>query len=254
MPGSGEWCPKNYTNKYYGIVTLTRALRDSLNVPAVKVSERAGRENVRTVANHFGIFSDLALGPALALGASESTLIEMTGAYAGILNGGSSVTPFGLVELRLQGDDAPLIGAAGGIGERVIRPEAAEQLIWMMEKVVSEGTGARAALPGWQVAGKTGTTQEARDAWFIGFTADYVAGVWMGYDDNSPLTGVTGGGLPAEIFHQTMIRVTEGMEPRPLPLREPTRSTKNTPVRKKPRGGIGKAVDDVLRDIFGNNR
>lgn len=254
VPGSGEWCPKNYTNKYYGTVTLTRALRDSLNVPAVKVSERAGRENVRTVANHFGIFSDLALGPALALGASESTLIEMTGAYAGILNGGSSVTPFGLVELRLQGDDAPLIGAAGGIGERVIRPEAAEQLIWMMEKVVSEGTGARAALPGWQVAGKTGTTQEARDAWFIGFTADYVAGVWMGYDDNSPLTGVTGGGLPAEIFHQTMIRVTEGMEPRPLPLREPTRSTKNTPVRKKPRSGIGKAVDDVLRDIFGNNR
>lgn len=254
VSGSGEWCPKNYTNKYYGTVTLTRALRDSLNVPAVKVSERAGRENVRTVANHFGIFSDLALGPALALGASESTLIEMTGAYAGILNGGSSVTPFGLVELRLQGDDAPLIGAAGGIGERVIRPEAAEQLIWMMEKVVSEGTGARAALPGWQVAGKTGTTQEARDAWFIGFTADYVAGVWMGYDDNSPLTGVTGGGLPAEIFHQTMIRVTEGMEPRPLPLREPTRSTKNAPVRKKPRGGIGKAVDDVLRDIFGNNR
>lgn len=254
VPGSGEWCPKNYTNKYYGTVTLARALRDSLNVPAVKVSERAGRENVRTVANHFGIFSDLALGPALALGASESTLIEMTGAYAGILNGGSSVTPYGLVELRLQGDDAPLIGAAGGIGERVIRPEAAEQLIWMMEKVVSEGTGARAALPGWQVAGKTGTTQEARDAWFIGFTADYVAGVWMGYDDNSPLTGVTGGGLPAEIFHETMIRVTEGMEPRPLPLREPTRPTQNTPARKKPRGGIGKAVDDVLRDIFGNNR
>ena len=254
VSGSGEWCPKNYTNKYYGTVTLTRALRDSLNVPAVKVSERAGWENVRTVANHFGIFSDLALGPALALGASESTLIEMTGAYAGILNGGSSVTPFGLVELRLQGDNAPLIGAAGGIGERVIRPEAAEQLIWMMEKVVSEGTGARAALPGWQVAGKTGTTQEARDAWFIGFTADYVAGVWMGYDDNSPLTGVTGGGLPAEIFHQTMIRVTEGMEPRPLPLLEPTRSTQNTPAQKEPRGGIGKAVDDVLRDIFGNNR
>lgn len=254
VSGSGEWCPKNYTNKYYGTVTLTRALRDSLNVPAVKVSERAGRENVRTVANHFGIFSDLALGPALALGASESTLIEMTGAYAGILNGGSSVTPFGLVELRLQGDDAPLIGAAGGIGERVIRPEASEQLIWMMEKVVSEGTGARAALPGWQVAGKTGTTQEARDAWFIGFTADYVAGVWMGYDDNSPLTGVTGGGLPAEIFHQTMIRVTEGMEPRPLPLLEPTRSTQKPPAGKKPRGGIGKAVDDVLRDIFGNDR
>ncbi len=253
VPGSGQWCPKNYTNKYYGKVTLARALRDSLNVPAVKVSERAGRENVRTVASHFGIYSDLALGPALALGASESTLIEMTGAYAGILNGGSSVTPYGLVELTLQGDDEPLIGAVGGIGERVIQTPAAEQLIWMMEKVVSEGTGARAALPGWQVAGKTGTTQEARDAWFIGFTADYVAGVWMGYDDNSPLTGVTGGGLPAEIFRETMLRITEGMEPRPLPMRQPNRPTPD-PSRgpaKKPKKGIGKAVDDVLRDIFG---
>lgn len=254
VPGSGQWCPKNYSSKYYGRVTLTQALRDSLNVPAVKVSERAGRENVRTVASQFGIDSDLAAGPALALGASESTLIEMTGAYAGILNGGSSVTPYGLVELKLQGDDEPLIGAAGGIGERVIRTEAAQQLIWMMEKVVSEGTGTRAALPGWQVAGKTGTTQEARDAWFIGFTADYVAGVWMGYDDNSPLTGVTGGGLPAEIWHETMMRITEGMTPRPLPMRGPVPPKAAPAPKKKERHGIGRAVDDVLKDLFGKSR
>ncbi len=254
VPGSGQWCPKNYTNKYYGQVTLARALRDSLNVPAVKLSERVGRENVRKVASVFGIDSDLALGPALALGASESTLIEMTGAYAGILNGGSSVTPYGLVELRLQGDDAPLIGATGGLGERVIRTEAAEQLTWMMEKVVSEGTGKRAIIPGWQVAGKTGTTQEARDAWFIGFTADYVAGVWMGYDDNSPLTGVTGGGLPAEIWKETILRITEGMQPRSLPMREPIAPTRTAPPQKTPRSGIGRAVDNVLRDLFGGER
>ena len=253
IPGSGQWCPQNYTNKFYGPVTLTEALKRSLNIPAVKVSEKAGRENVRQVAAQFGIDSDLAAGPALALGASESTLIEMTGAYAGILNGGSSVTPFGLVELRLMGESDPLFGAAGGIGERVIRTEAAEQLIWMLEKVVSEGTGSRAALPGWQAAGKTGTSQEARDAWFIGFTAEYVTGVWMGYDDNTPLQGVTGSGLPAEIWRETMIRVHEGLTPRPLPMRDPVPPTTPAPggAGRGPAGGLGGAVDQILRDIFG---
>ncbi|MEX0338144.1 MAG: transglycosylase domain-containing protein [Arenibacterium sp.] len=249
IPGSGAWCPENYSRKFYGEVSLTRALRDSLNVPAVKVSERVGRDLVRHVASDFGIESDLALGPALALGASESTLIEMTGAYAGILNGGSSVTPYGLIDLRLLGDDAPLIGSNGGIGERVIRTEAAEQLIWMMEKVISEGTGRRAALDGWQAAGKTGTSQSARDAWFVGFTAEYVTGVWMGYDDNTPLTGVTGAGLPAEIWRETMLRVHDGLTPRPLPMREPIRASENLdPAAKR---DTGSGIERLLRDIFG---
>ena len=145
----------------------------------------------------------------------------MTGAYAGILNGGSSVTPYGVTELKLVEDSEALMGASGGIGERVIRPEAAQQLVWMMEKVIAGGTGQRAQVPGWQAAGKSGTTSAAKDAWFIGFTADYVAGVWMGYDDNTPLSGVTGGGLPAEIWRETMVRVHEGLEPKPLPMLEP---------------------------------
>ncbi|WP_164660462.1 transglycosylase domain-containing protein [Tropicibacter sp. Alg240-R139] len=253
IPGSGEWCPKNYTNKHYGQVSLTQALKDSLNVPAVKVSEAVGRDLVRKVAADFGIDSDLAAGPALALGASESTLLEMTGAYAGILNGGSSVTPYGLVELQLLGDDTPLMGTGGGIGERVVQTAAAEQLIWMMEKVVSEGSGRRAALPGWQAAGKTGTTQAARDAWFIGFTADYVTGVWMGYDDNTPLSGVTGGGLPAEIWHETMVRVQDGLTAKPLPMRAPTRPTRIPEPKRNQggKGGLGGAVDQLLKDIFG---
>jgi membrane peptidoglycan carboxypeptidase len=249
IPGSGEWCPENYSRKFYGEVSLTEALRDSLNIPAVKVSERVGRDLVRRVASDFGIESDLALGPALALGASESTLIEMTGAYAGILNGGSSVTPYGLIDLRLLGDDEPLIGSTGGIGERVIRTEAAEQLIWMMEKVISEGTGRRAAFDGWEAAGKTGTSQSARDAWFLGFTADYVTGVWMGYDDNTPLTGVTGAGLPAEIWRETMIRVHEGLTPRPLPMRAPIGAAE----RRDPQtaNDTGTGIERILRDIFG---
>ncbi|MAC79435.1 MAG: glycosyl transferase [Rhodobacteraceae bacterium] len=262
IPGSGEWCPKNYTNQYAGRVTLTRALMNSLNIPAVKVAESVGLDLVRKVASDFGIKSDLAAGPALALGASESTLIEMTGAYAGILNGGSSVTPYGLTQLKLLGDDTPLMGAGGGIGERVIRTEAAEQLIWMMEKVVSEGTGHRAKLPDRQAAGKTGTTQAARDAWFMGFTADYVAGVWMGYDDNTPLSGVTGGGLPAEIWHEVMVRVNEGLPVHDLPMRPPLEgpATVDAPQAQQapqnsqpPRKGVGlgKAVDNILKDLFG---
>ncbi len=256
IAGSGQWCPKNYTNDFKGRVTLSRALQESLNIPAVKVSEEAGRDLVRQVASDFGIDSDLALGPALALGASESTLIEMAGAYAGILNGGSSVTPYGLVELSLLGDDTPLMGSDGGIGERVIRAEAAQQLIWMMERVVSNGTGGRAAVPGWQVAGKTGTTQAARDAWFLGFTAEYVAGVWMGYDDNTPLTGVTGGGLPAEIFRETMIRVHDGLTPVALPMREPTPPSRpvaqQRPAQEQKRRR-GNFIDQVLQDIFGGS-
>ncbi len=255
IAGSGQWCPKNYTNKFYGRVTLADALKNSLNIPAVKVADISGLDNVRTVASGFGLSSDLAEGLALALGASESTLIEMTGAYAGILNGGSAVEPYGLTELKLLGETEPVMVTTTGIGERVINDKAAKQLTWMMERVVSEGTGGRAKLPGWQVAGKTGTTQAARDAWFIGFTADYVAGVWMGYDDNTPLSGVTGGGLPAEIWKETMVRVTEGMTPTPLPMLAPdppVRTAQPQQPRRQKETGLDRAINNLLKNIFGN--
>lgn len=254
IPGSGQWSPRNYTNEFYGTVTLTRALRDSLNIPAVKVSEFVGRDVVRQVANSFGLESDLAAGPALALGASESTLIEMTAAYAGILNGGSSVEPYGLIELRLMGDKEPLMGTGGGIGERVIQDSAARKLIYMMEKVVSEGTGRRAGFDGRELAGKTGTTQAARDAWFIGFSADYVAGVWMGYDDNTPLTGVTGSGLPAEIWRETMQRVHEGLPVRQLPMAgagELGRTRERETQQNRGSGTTVGFLEGLLRDILG---
>ncbi|NBC95885.1 MAG: glycosyl transferase, partial [Deinococcus-Thermus bacterium] len=221
VPGSGEYCPKNYSRDFAGRVTLTQALARSLNIPAVKISEFVGREIVQKVAEDFGIDSDLADGPALALGASESTLLEMTGAYAGFLNGGRAVLPYGLEELRLRGEDDALMDKGGGYGKRVISEEAARKLVYMMSRVIAGGTGQRAQLADRPAAGKTGTTQAARDAWFLGFTADYVMGVWMGYDDNTPLTGVTGGGLPAEIWHEAMTRIHEGRAPRPLPMTTP---------------------------------
>jgi len=230
VPGSEPYCPQNYSREFAGRVTLTEALARSLNIPAVRISEFVGREIVQKVARDFGIDSDLAGGPALALGASESTLIEMTGAYAGFLNGGRAVTPYGMTDLRLRGASEPLMGKEGGFGRRVISQDAARALVYMLHRVVEEGTGARARLPGWEVAGKTGTTQANRDAWFVGFTADYVVGVWMGHDDNAPLTGVTGGGLPAEIFAETMARILDGLPPAPLPMDVPAAATAQAPA------------------------
>lgn len=214
--GSGDWCPTNYDKKFKGMITLTQALAESRNIPAVRISEAVGRDLVEKVATDFGLAQNFADGPALALGASESTLIEMTGAFAGILNGGSAVSPYGLQALKLAGMDEPLFGASGGIGERVISEKAARALTYMMTEVLNSGTGGRARLDDREAAGKTGTTTSARDAWFVGFTADYVVGVWMGYDDNSPLSGVTGGGLPAEIWHEVMVRINEGVDASPL--------------------------------------
>lgn len=252
IPGSGPWSPSNYDRKFHGFVTMAEALRQSLNIPAVKVAQAAGLERVRAVASGFGVGEELAEGPALALGASESTLIKMTGAYAGILNGGSSVQPYGLLSLRLKSDSAPLMEQESGIGERVIGEEAAQELIWMMHQVVDGGTGARANLPDREVAGKTGTTQAARDAWFIGFSADYVAGVWMGYDDNTPLTGVTGGGLPAEIWRETMVRAHEGLPATPLPMRAPGEGGQLADQGDFTAGGGGESlIEGLLKGIFG---
>ena len=256
IAGSGEWCPNNYTKKFEGPVTMARALEASLNIPAVKISESVGRDLVRRVASDFGIKSDLAAGPALALGASESTLLEMTGAYAGILNGGSAVTPFGLVELSLLGDNEPLMGAGGGIEERVIQESSARQLTWMMEKVVSQGTGKRAQFEGREIAGKTGTTQGAKDAWFIGFTGDYVAGVWMGYDNNTKLNGVTGGGLPADIWRETMQRIHRDVPIKPLPMQLPKQPQQSAqPIDVVPDNSSSKRniIENLLFNLFGEN-
>ncbi len=217
--GSDPWRPKNFTKRFKGNVTLTQALMESINIPAVKLSEDVGREKVRATAAAFGITSPLAQGPALALGVSESSVLEMTGAFAGILAGGVEVQPYGVRELRYRGDNEPLLTQPDGYGARVVPASVAEELTYMMHLVIERGTGKRAKVTGIESAGKTGTTQAAKDAWFIGFTSDYVIGVWMGYDDNTPLKGTTGSGLPAEIWKQIMLGVANGKSPAPLPMR-----------------------------------
>lgn len=274
VPGSGPYSPKNYSRAFQGAMTLTDALAKSINTIAVQVSEEIGRANVREVAYEFGIRDNLADGPALALGASESILIDMTGAYAGIMNGGLSVSPYGISELRLKEDATPINSQADGYGDRVISQQSAQQLTYMMHRVVTAGTGKRALVDGREVAGKTGTTQAAKDAWFIGFSAQYAVGVWMGNDDNTPLRGVTGGGLPADIFHETMQRISEGLPAEPLNMIRPatppkvkpltptaggqtTAQSNRVPTPQAPRNNGGntfeKAIINTLNKLFGGN-
>ena len=218
LPGQPPYRPENYSREYAGLMTMTEAMSRSINTIAVRISEEVGRERVRAMAMDFGITTPLAEGPAVALGASDARLIEMTGAYAGFLNGGRYTRPYGWLDLRLAGSATVLMSAEREQGRRILSEQAAGYLVYMLGQVVELGSGRRANIPGWQVGGKTGTTQGGRDAWFIGFTADYVTGVWMGNDDNTPLVGVTGSSLPAEIWHDVMVRVHENRTPRPLPM------------------------------------
>ncbi len=211
-----SWTPKNYKSEYFGTVTLTEALAKSLNSVAVQVLLAVGRDSVATIGRKLGLKSDLVSGPSLALGTSEATLLEMTGVYAGILSGGWGVIPYGIEEIRLQGDKDVLFSLKGKSGQRAFSGRTSRQLVYMLNQVIENGTGRRAKMENWQSAGKTGTTQSAKDAWFIGFTSNYITGVWMGYDDNTPLKNVTGGGLPAEIWRLAMEKIHEGLKPVPL--------------------------------------
>ncbi|MEM0942869.1 MAG: PBP1A family penicillin-binding protein, partial [Pseudomonadota bacterium] len=245
------WSPKNYNGQFQGAVSLTEALAKSINTVAVRLSERAGQDQVRALAAQMGITTDLAPGPAIALGTSEATLLDMTGVYATIANRGRAAPPFGTREIVLRGDDIPLESRLNRTGPAVISEDNAGQLAFMMREVIRQGTGRRAALPSWEVAGKTGTTQAARDAWFIGYTADYVVGVWMGNDDNTPLTGVTGGGLPAEIWREVMAGLVEGQTPKPLHIVEPRTSLVATRPAGQPQSRIGAGIGAILTDLFG---
>ena len=249
----GNWAPKNYDGRYRGRITLTEALAKSVNTAAVRVMLEAGEDRVRALAPRLGITTELAPGPAIALGTSEVTLIDMTSVFATFANRGRHVPPWGIREVRLRGEGEPLLRGAEPGGEQAVSRRTAELMTWMLREVVERGTGRRARLGGREAAGKTGTTQAARDAWFIGYTADYVVGVWMGYDDNTPLTGVTGGGLPAEIWRETMRRIHEDMPPKPLPLRRPDGGSmvlSGTPAEP---GVIERVFSDVLRALTGGD-
>jgi penicillin-binding protein 1A len=182
---------------------------------AAQVAQRAGITHVIATATRLGIGSGLAHDVSLALGTNEVNLLELASAYAPFANGGMGVLAHGISDIR-DGDGKILYRRAGAGPGRVIAPELAGAMNQMLAGVISQGTGRSAAL-GRPAAGKTGTTQEYRDAWFIGYTADLVAGVWFGNDDNAPTNKVTGGTLPAVAWRNFMLAATRDMPVRPLP-------------------------------------
>ena len=211
----GKWRPSNYADKYYGEVTLREAFARSLNSVAVRLNEAVGAAKTASVARRMGISSDLTLHPSLALGASEVTLLELTGAYAVFANRGRGVFPYAIEEIRGPGGELLYRREGGGPG-RVVQADQVDQMTNLMTATVAWGSG-KAADPGRPAAGKTGTSQDFRDAWFVGFTTDFVGGVWLGNDDGSPTGSVTGGSLPARLWKRVMVRALEGVPPSELP-------------------------------------
>jgi penicillin-binding protein 1A len=216
----GNWAPRNYENSYRGDVTVREAFARSLNSVAVQISERIGRAHVVEAARRLGITSDLTPGPSIALGASGVSLLELTGAYATFDNGGYGVWPRGIEQIRDR-SGAILYQRTGGGPGLLVQPRQVASMQDVLTSVVEWGTGRRAKI-GRPAAGKTGTGQDFRDAWFVGFTAELVTGVWLGNDDNRPMKNITGGGLPAQLWHNFMSAALDGAPARPLPQPDPT--------------------------------
>ena len=211
----GKWQPRNYGGGYDGAVTLKDAMAQSINTVAVQVSERIGRQKVIDTARRLGITSPLRSHPSLALGASEVSLVELTSAYGVIANGGVAVWPHAITEIRTRNGKI-LYHRREGPATQVVDPQAVRGVNDMLRAVVAGGTG-RGANPGRPAAGKTGTSQDFRDAWFIGYAGDLVTGVWMGNDDSSPMKRVTGGGYPAQLWRAYTREALQGRLVKPLP-------------------------------------
>ncbi len=211
----GKWEPHNFENKYRGDVTVSDAVALSLNSVAAQVVQRYGVNNVIATARSLGITSDLAHDASLALGTSEVSLIELTAAYAPFASGGIGAWPYGIIEIR-DAHGGVIYRRDGSGPGRVIDPSNAAMMNQLLSGVVAYGTGKSAKLDR-PAAGKTGTTQDSRDALFVGYTADLICGVWFGNDDDSPMKNVTGGTLPAHAWHDFMTVATRGMPVRALP-------------------------------------
>jgi penicillin-binding protein 1A len=210
------WKPENYSHEYFGAVTLTQALAMSLNTVAVRLGLEVGPRNVVRTAHRLGIASKLETNASIALGTSEVSLTELVGAYAPFANGGQGVTPHVVTKIRTSEGKVLYARLPDQLGQ-VIEPRHVAMMNTMMQETLLSGTARKAEIPGWMAAGKTGTSQDFRDAWFIGYTANLVTGVWLGNDDNSPTRKTTGGGLPVEVWTRFMRAAHQGVPVAALP-------------------------------------
>ena len=203
----GKWKPENYDKKYHGSVTLSDALAKSLNLATINLSESLSRKDIIRTAKKMGISTPIENSPSLALGTFEVRVLDMATAYSSIANGGYATWPHAIKEIYTR-DGYQLYQREADTQNRILDEQAVAELTTMLEQVIRQGTGRKAKISGF-AAGKTGTTQDYRDAWFVGFTDKYVIAVWVGNDDNSPMKGITGGTLPAEIWRKIAQSIKE---------------------------------------------
>lgn len=219
------WEPENYGGGYRGRITIADALKRSINTVAAQVGAEVGVDALADMAGRLGITTALNPVPALALGAGEVRLIDLTSVYAVFANEGRRTEPRLITEIRSARGDVLWEAEPARPGPQVIEAETARAMSTMLESVILDGTGGRAELSGRRAAGKTGTSQNSRDAWFVGYTGHMVAGVWVGNDDDTPMRDVTGGALPADIWRRFMTAAHDGLEPAPLASPAPRRRT-----------------------------
>jgi penicillin-binding protein 1A len=250
----GNWTPENFDNKYRGPVSLANALAESLNTIAAQLVARVGAQNVAKTAHRMGIDSDLQENASIALGTSEVSLVELTSAYAPFMNGGYKANPHIIKRITTMSGKV-LYENTDNRPPKVLSPAIAAEMNQMMSGVIRYGTGKNAKLPGWQVAGKSGTTQSFRDALFVGFTANLTTGVWFGNDDGTSMKKVTGGGLPAKAWSQFMIAAHKGLTPAPLPGLNANDVDPGL-VANAPEAGRDKSHDtlfDMISHVLGND-
>ncbi|HSI42432.1 MAG TPA: PBP1A family penicillin-binding protein [Xanthobacteraceae bacterium] len=214
----GNWCPQNYGRSYAGRIPLITALTRSLNTVAVKLAEQIGRGRIVDLAHAMGVKSELKITRALPLGAAEVTVLDQATGYAVFANNGMSVDPHTVVEMRTPaGEPVWSFERNGPKPHRVIPENIIGMINPMLNSVVENGTARRAMIQGTKVSGKTGTTNAYRDAWFVGFTGNYVGAIWFGNDDYTSTKKMTGGSLPAMTWQKVMAYAHQGIELKPTP-------------------------------------
>jgi penicillin-binding protein 1A len=218
MRGQPDYVPGNYGDRFHGPVTLTEALQNSYNMVALRLTQEVGGQRVIDVARRLGVQSPLHNYPSLGLGAQEVTLFEMVRAYAPMTNNGYNVEPHGITRIRRAGSDEVMWSWRPQRRVQLIADRPRRLMDYMMNRVVEAGTGTHARMPGRQIAGKTGTGNDYRDAWFIGFTQGYVTGVWVGNDNFTITDRVTGGSLPTDIWQRFMQVALRNEPARPLDM------------------------------------
>jgi penicillin-binding protein 1A len=227
------WSPKDFEATYLGQITLQTALAQSINTVAAKLADQVGRPAVAADARKLGITSAINTEPAMALGTSLVTPLEMASAYDAFANGGDRVAPYGVERIRVAGGPV-LYRHSGPAPQPAIGNPALGELDRMLRAVVASGTGVHAAIPGHDIAGKTGTTSDYRDAWFDGFTGGLTTVVWMGRDDNSPMRGITGGSAPAAFWHAYMTYAVRRLPVTSIPPGPPAPPTAVAPLGQPP--------------------